>query len=371
MINALVVVGNNIKYNQPFMDYLERTVCKKLGHIDVIYHLDKNDSNLFLSIEEIIQKSRHIMIATRDAYNLVSKILCTLTQDNMIVRDGILAPSKASLFSQDSYLTAYHDSAINVIKIHEKEALPDIMIDAKKRFVNFYLVDATSQKELELLENIIKVHDVTISQTALIDGLVFMKAYGFKHEQQEGFIQSLAFGFPDKVLFGDTLSSIISSRLIANAKRVTCAESCTGGLIASEIVKNSGVSAIFDGSIVSYSDEVKKRALGVEPLTLGTYGAVSVQTVYEMLEGALKNMEADMAIAVSGIAGPTGGSKDKPVGRVFVGAKSKGSEAFVEKLDLKGDRIYIQKQAMLWGFKLLLLSDKKTFFNFLPKKLDN
>ena len=371
MINALVVVGNNIKYNQPFMEYLERTVCEKLGHLDVIYHLDKNDSDLFLSLEEIIQKSRHIMIATRDAYNLVSKILCTLTQDNMLVRDGVLAPSKASSFSEDSYLTLYHDSAINVIKIHEKEVLPPIMIDSKKSFVNFYLVDVTGKKELSLLENIVKVHDVSISQTALIDGLTYMKAYGFKHEQQDAFIQALAFGFPDKVLFGDDLSTIIASRLIASGKHVSCAESCTGGLIASEIVKNAGVSAIFDGSIVSYSDEVKKRALDVKALTLGTYGAVSVQTVYEMLEGALSGMGADMAIAVSGIAGPTGGSREKPVGRVFVGAKSKDSEAFVEKLDLKGDRIYIQKQAMFWGFKLLLLSDKKTFFNFLPKKLDN
>jgi len=371
MINALVVVGNNIKYNQPFMEYLERKVCERVGHLDAVYHLDKNDPDLFLSIEEIIHKSKHIMIATRDAYNLVSKILCTLTKDNMLVKEGVLAPSKASSFTHDSYLISYHDSTINVIKIYEKEVLPTIMISPKESTVGFFLVDATSEKEQKLLENIVKVNDVSISQTVLITGLVYIKAYGFKHEQYDGFIQALAFGFPDKVLFGDDLSTIISMRLIESGKHVTCAESCTGGLIASEIVKNAGVSAIFDGSIVSYADEVKKKALGVKALTLGTHGAVSVQTVYEMLEGALGLMGADMAIAVSGIAGPTGGSKEKPVGRVFVGAKSKDSEAFVEKLDLKGDRIYIQKQAMFWGFKLLLLSDKKTFFNFLPKKLDN
>jgi nicotinamide-nucleotide amidase len=371
MINALVVVGNNIKYNAPFMEYVERKVCERLGHLDAIYHLDKNDSDLFLSIEEIIHKSKYIMIVTRDAYSLVSKILCTLTQDNMLVKEGVLAPSKADYFAQDSYLLSYHDSVINVIKVHEKETLPPIMISPKESGVGFFLVDATSEKEQEQLKNIVKINDVSISQTALIDGLVYVKATGFKHAQYEGFIQALAFGFPDKVLFGDDLSAIIAERLIACGKHVTCAESCTGGLIASEIVKNAGVSAIFDGSIVSYADGVKKEALGVKALTLGTHGAVSMQTVYEMLEGALVFMGADMAIAVSGIAGPTGGSKEKPVGRVFIGAKSKNAEAFVEKLDLKGDRIYIQKQAMFWGLKLLLLSDKKTFFNFLPKKLDN
>ncbi len=371
MINALIVVGQNIKYNELFMDYLERKVCEKLGHIDAIYHLDKNDSDLFLSLDEIIVKSKNIIIATRDAYSLVSKIISTLTDDSMVVKKGILAPSKAVEFHHDSYLLEHQESAINVIKVKEHEALPPIMIELASRSVSFFLVDASSILEKEQLENIVKINDVSISSTALIEGLVFVKAYGFKHGQYDGFIQALAFAFRDKILFGEDLSDIISKRLIESGTKVTCAESCTGGLLASEIVKNSGVSSIFNGSVVSYANEIKIKSLGVKESTLVTYGAVSVQTVYEMLEGSLLLMDADMSIAVSGIAGPTGGSEEKPVGTVYIGAKSRGGETIVEKLSLNGDRIYIQQQAVLWGLKLLLLSDKKLFFNFLPKKLDN
>ncbi len=371
MINALVVVGNNIKYNQIFMEYLERKVCENLGHIDAIYHLDKNDSNLFLSLEEVIEKSENIIIATRDAYSLVSKIIVTLTEDSMVVKEGILAPSKAIEYHYDSYLLHYHDSAINVLQIQEQMRLPAIMISTTSKYVSFFLVDAESQKDREKLENIIKIHDVTVSMTTYIKGLVFVKAYGFVYGQQEGFIKALAFAFVDKVLFGEDLSEIISHRLIESGKKVCCAESCTGGLIASEIVKNAGVSAIFDGALVSYTNSIKSNPLGVKTVTLEKYGAVSVQTVYGMLEGALDLFDAQMAIAVSGIAGPTGGSEEKPVGTVYIGAKSRDSETLIEKTFLKGDRIYIQKQALYWGLKLLLLSNKKLFFNFVEKTLDN
>ena len=371
MINALVVVGENIKHNHIFMDYLERKVCEKLGHIDVVYHLDKNDTDLFISLEEIILKSKHIVIATRDAYSLVGKIISTLTDDSMVLKDDILVPAKAEKYYHDSYLLNHLGKSLNVIKIKEQETLPPIMIALERKSISFFLVDAYSDKEKALLANIVKVNSVQMSAISLVDGLVFVKAYGFVHEQYDGFIQALTFGFQDKVLFGEDLSTIMIERLIKSGKKVTCAESCTGGLIASEIVKNAGVSAIFNGSVVSYANEIKTKTLGVKPQTLQHHGAVSVQTVFEMLEGALSLMDADMAIAVSGVAGPSGGSDEKPVGTVYVGAKSVGGETFVEKLSLKGDRGYIQQQALFWGFKLLLLSDKKTFFNFVPKKLDN
>jgi len=371
MINALIVVGKNIKYNQIFVEYVERKVCEKIGHLDMIYHLDKNDSDLFISLEEVILKSKRVVIVTRDAFSFVSKIISTLTDDNMVLRKGILAPSKAIEYHHDSYLLQHEGKAINILKVTEHETLPPIMIETQQKSVSFYLVDATSTLDHEKLENIVKINDVTISETSIVEGLVFVKAYGFKHEQYDGFVQSLAFAFEDKIVFGEDLAKIIAQRLMESNKYVTCAESCTGGLLASEIVKNAGVSAIFNGSIVSYADAIKTASLSVSRSTLKTYGAVSAQTVYSMLVGAMNLMKSDMAIAVSGIAGPTGGSKEKPVGTVYVGAKSKGSEAYIEKLSLKGDRIYIQKQAMFWGLKLLLLSDKKTFFNFLPKKLDN
>jgi nicotinamide-nucleotide amidase len=370
MAKSLIIVGNSIKYNTIFMDYIKRNVKDKIGHIDTIYHIDKNDKNLFLTIEEVILRSSQVVLASKDGYNLIGKILSTITEDNMVMKDGELIPSKSIDFDKDSYLIEHQSTKINVIRIEESKTLPKLLIDTNQKRVNFFLVDAQSQKYKVLLDELVSIYGVQIDRTTIIDGLEYLIAEGFLHDQQKAFIQALAFRFADKILFGSNLSEIISKKLIESGKKVTMMESCTGGLVASELVKNSGVSSIFNGSIVSYADAVKMR-LGVSESTLKEHGAVSVQCVYEMLDGALKAMASDMAIAISGVAGPTGGSDEKPVGTVYVGAKSRQEEIFVEKLVLKGDRQYIQQQAMFWAFKLLVLSDKKVFFNFSLNSLDN
>ncbi len=100
------------------------------------------------------------------------------------------------------------------------------------------------------------------------------------------------------------------------------AESCTGGLCAARIVNVSGASDVFLGSVVSYANSAKNRLLGVRKSTLEKHGAVSHQTVVEMAEGARKNFGADIGLSVSGVAGPTGGTKQKPIGTVYFGYSS-------------------------------------------------
>src|SRR5574344_2224899 len=102
-------------------------------------------------------------------------------------------------------------------------------------------------------------------------------------------------------------------------KTITTAESCTGGLVASMITKISGSSDIFNGSIVTYSNKIKNQELNVRNETLERFGAVSIEVVNEMLDGAISKFEADFAIAISGIAGPSGGNEKKPVGTVVIG----------------------------------------------------
>lgn len=127
---------------------------------------------------------------------------------------------------------------------------------------------------------------------------------------------------------------------ILNEKRLSLstAESCTGGLVASRITDVSGSSTYFLGGIVSYSNEAKVSLLGVSWDTLNHKGAVSRETVIEMAQGARKVFNADIAVSVSGIAGPGGGTPDKPVGTVWVGlATPSGAEARHFVWD--GDRI--------------------------------
>ena len=120
-----------------------------------------------------------------------------------------------------------------------------------------------------------------------------------------------------------SLSEIIGTRLRASGKTLSIAESCTGGYISHLITSISGSSDYFFGSVVSYSDEVKKTILKVDENDLINYGAVSEKVVIQMAKGVMTQLNTDYSIATSGIAGPTGGSKEKPVGTVWIAAANK------------------------------------------------
>ena len=142
-------------------------------------------------------------------------------------------------------------------------------------------------------------------------------------------------------------------RLRQNNKTITCAESCTGGLIATKITSISGSSSIFKGSIITYSNEIKEQELKVSKQTMIDNGVVSIQVVNEMLNGVLEKFDANIAIAVSGIAGPGGGSKLKPVGTVVIGVKSTCGYVNIQKYNFIGKRIDIQKMATSRAFELI------------------
>ena len=115
----------------------------------------------------------------------------------------------------------------------------------------------------------------------------------------------------------ERLAMHVGRHLLATGQRLTLAESCTGGWVAKTITDIAGSSQWFEGGYVTYSNASKVRTLGVSPRTLARFGAVSDAVVREMARGALRASGADLAIAVSGVAGPEGGSPDKPVGTVW------------------------------------------------------
>ena len=116
------------------------------------------------------------------------------------------------------------------------------------------------------------------------------------------------------------LEEKVVAKLSENKLVLACAESCTGGLIAKRITDVSGSSAVFNCGIVSYSNEIKEKVLGVKKETLNRYGAVSEQTVREMVKGVLRVSGADIAVSVSGIAGPNSDNTEKPVGLIYLAA---------------------------------------------------
>ena len=160
------------------------------------------------------------------------------------------------------------------------------------------------------------------------------------------------------------LEETIIQELLDKSYTLTTAESCTGGLLAGRILNVSGASAVYNEGHITYSNDAKERLLGVEHSTLQQYGAVSKETAAEMAKGAALAANANVALCTTGIAGPTGGTPEKPVGLVYVGCYYNG-EVIVEEHYFTGDREQNRNNAVEAALQLLwrkLLTEEKVHF---------
>ncbi|WDX14331.1 nicotinamide-nucleotide amidase [Salmonella enterica] len=149
------------------------------------------------------------------------------------------------------------------------------------------------------------------------------------------------------------LSEQVGLALKARGATVTTAESCTGGWLAKAITDIAGSSAWFERGFVTYSNEAKAQMIGVREETLAQHGAVSEPVVVEMAIGALKAARADFSVAISGIAGPDGGSEEKPVGTVWFAFTSVSGEGITRRECFSGDRESVRRQATTYALQTL------------------
>lgn len=152
----------------------------------------------------------------------------------------------------------------------------------------------------------------------------------------------------------------VSKQLQQQQLSVVTAESCTGGWLAKTITDLAGSSAIFDRGFVTYSNASKQDMLGVQATTLDEHGAVSEAVVAEMATGALSRSQADIAVAISGVAGPGGGTEEKPVGLVCFGFKQMDQEVITQTKHFMGDRNAVRQQAVEYSLETIqkLISEK-------------
>lgn len=150
------------------------------------------------------------------------------------------------------------------------------------------------------------------------------------------------------------LTAALAAELKAHGRRIATAESCTGGWIAKVCTDLAGSSAWFERGYVSYSNESKQELLGVRPALIHRFGAVSAEVAAAMAAGARQRADVDYALSVSGVAGPDGGSPDKPVGTVCFGWALTDSESETETLLFVGDRDAIRRQTVAYALKGIL-----------------
>jgi len=162
----------------------------------------------------------------------------------------------------------------------------------------------------------------------------------------------------DRLLPADifALAKRVVEENAAAGRKIALAESCTGGLVSSALTEIPGSSSVFDRGFVTYSNEAKMQVLGVQQDIIETFGAVSVATAWAMAQGALRHSDADVAVAVSGIAGPDGGTEFKPVGTVVFASAERGkSDINAEERLIEGaSRSEIRRKAAIYALELLL-----------------
>ncbi len=363
MKRDVIFVGNRLILNEAFERYILRTLKNTLASIDSISYFEESDKDLFLYLEGLLQhESKLIIVTTKSTFTIVGKLLSTVTGDNQILKDTMLIPSRASILENGSYLLNHTHADINVILATEGKSLPPVLIDDEQRQAIIHLFNEELSSAQTLLEPLAQNFDVRLEFSQLVEGWIKIRIHTRRHGNLSQFIASARGLMHHKVIAAANIPAHIIARLGSRNKKLSFAESCSGGLLAHYFTSESGASAVFEGSLITYSNTLKANWLAVDDDTLEAHGAVSAEVVLQMSEGAMNVSFADYAISISGVAGPTGGSDAKPVGTVYISARSKTS-VHTERFHFEGDRNYIQEQSVLMAVKMLLNVDREMFFS--------
>ena len=358
----LLLIGNKFIYNTPLLEYVIRKIEQKTDFIHSITFFKESDNSLFLYLDkELNTKNRQIIVTTKQHFSTIGKLLCTITGDNQILKEDMLIPSNSSVFEDGSYLLEYRDSITNVLHMDEMQMFPEVLLSMEDSKAAVHLFEEDKESAMAMLSPIAQMYDLKIDVVSLIDGWLRIDVRSKKYGNISKFIASAKQLLPNKLIAASSMPSYIIEKLSVSGKKISFAESCTGGLLTYYFTKHNGASKVLEGSLVTYSNTMKENWLGVHGKTLQEYGAVSSEVVMEMSEGAMNVSSADYTVSISGIAGDTGGTLYKPVGTVYVSVRSKEHHK-ESRLHLNGDRNYVQQQSVLFAIKMLLLLDKETFF---------
>lgn len=242
----------------------------------------------------------------------------------------------------------------------DKYVIPLIKQDYIIKEKTIKTIDIGEAQVESILQDVIKSNKDVYIATYAKDGIVDIKlvAKGKDKNSIEKMLSKAASEIKNRIedyiysYEDETIEEVVYKMLKKNNMKVAFCESCTGGLISSKFTRIPGASEVFDRAYVTYSNLSKIEDLGVSKDILNQYGAVSKETALEMAKGLLNKTNVDIALSITGIAGPSGGSETKPVGLVYIGICTKDASTVIESL-FSGDRISIQNKAYLKAFNEL------------------
>ncbi|WP_456430391.1 CinA family protein [Nitratifractor sp.] len=358
----VMYVGSELYAHPSHRIYIERQIRERGLRISEICQCSAMDPKLPGLLQNILSSEEDLLIFARSETSaLISELLCRLNGDTLRMDGELVVPSRIQDLLHKSYLYEINGRRVNVVVSEVGEELSPLLLEPiGKKVLHLFLEE---EKLPPTLEKILWKENRTLERVQILPGWLRLELYG---EENIGRLESELAPWFARTIPGDSLVESLIHYLASIGKKITFAESCTGGLLAATFTSEPGASEILEGSYVTYSNRIKAGWLGVREETLREFGAVSRECVLEMAEGAQRNLEADIAIAVSGIAGPTGAVPGKPVGTVWVCLRN-GKEVRTERLQLQGDRNAVQDQTLLYALKFLVASEENKIFDFFSK----
>ncbi len=354
MKNTVLIVGEKFRYSNDFLEYLKRKIYAKLTKVDDFLFIKENDPNILGELENHIAKSSNIIIAaSKTNFALIGKMLSTHLSDTLVARGDMLIPSRCIEYQNGSYLVAVQNKLINVLRVDTATDIPPIILSEKIKLQKAFILGEDEESARVLITPIATASDITVTIYKNPSGYIEVIAEEKKYGKLENFLARLRKLFGPKIVIADSLEEFLIEQLKIKNEKVAVVESCTGGMLSYRFVRISGASDVFIGALTTYANEAKVSWLGVNESDIKTHGAVSEFTVSQMLDGALKISGADYVAAISGIAGPNGGSEEKPVGLVYIGVQHIDGAKYIERKVFFGDRELIQSSAANYALKML------------------
>ncbi len=354
-MNTLLIVSNELLRADEYVDYIRRTIETCSDPLDAELRIGENDPSLPLKVQTLGELSADLFIITsKRSFATVGKIIATLNDDNLEAREGLLIPSSSDLYHENGYRVRVGTCRIDVIQAVFGTDLPELFAHKKKPRLALNVFGMDADDAVTLLSGFAQSSRLRLANRMHPGGWGIIDLHTDSSSDVAHFLENAQAFFSGKITVSDDIVAHIVERLTQLGRKISFAESCTGGLIASLFTRVSGSSAVFDGSMVTYANEIKSGWIGVNATSLMAFGAVSTPVVEEMAAGILEKSGADYALAVSGVAGPTGGSVEKPVGTVYVAMASRERGIRSERLALRGDREYIRRASAFNAVRLLL-----------------